>query len=83
MLTSSQSAIDKKLAILYEKYRDRDFANNAQKEVEDIRKRALNVGAITTFGAFVLNEVSRLSMRSRKQCASLIILSFLNSDVQA
>ncbi len=83
MLTSSQSAIDKKLAILYEKYRDRDFANNAQKEVEEIRKRALNVGAITTFGAFVLNEVSRLSMRSRKQCASLIILSFLNSDVQA
>lgn len=83
MLTSSQSAIDKKLAILYEKYRDRDFANNAQKEVEEIRKRALNVGAITTFGAFVLNEVSRLSMRSRKQCASLIILSFLNSNVQA
>lgn len=66
MLTSSQSTIDKKLAILYEKYRDRDFANNAQKEVEEIRKRALNVGAITTFGAFVLNEVSRLSMRSRK-----------------
>ena len=73
MLTSSQSAIDKKLAILYDKYRDRDFANNAQKEVEDIRKRALNVGAATTIGAFVLNEESRLSMRSRKLCASLII----------
>ena len=73
MLSSSQSAIDKKLAILYDKYRDRDFANNAQKEVEEIRKRALTVGAVTTFGAFVLNEVSRLSMRSRKLCASLII----------
>ena len=66
MLNSSQAAIDKKLAILYEKYRDRDFANNAQKEVEEIRRRALTVGAVTTFGAFVLNELSRLSMRSRK-----------------
>ena len=66
MLSSSQSAIDKKLAILFEKYRDRDFANNAQKEVEEIRRRALTVGAVTTIGAFVLNEASRLSMRSRK-----------------
>ena len=66
MLSSSSSAIDRKLSILYDKYRDRDFAANAQKEVEDIRKRALNVGFATTAGAFVLNEMARLSMRSRK-----------------
>ena len=70
MLTSSSSTIDKKLSILFDKYRDRDFANNAQKEVEDIRRRALNVGAATTAGAFILNEMARLSMRSRK-CALL------------
>ena len=58
--------MDKKLSILFEKYRDRDFANNAQKEVEEIRRRALTVGAATTAAAFVLNEFSRLSMRSRK-----------------
>lgn len=58
--------IDKKLAILYDKYRDRHFAANAQKEVEDIRRTAFKVGAGTTAGAFILNEVSRLSMRSRK-----------------
>ena len=81
MLTSSSSTIDKKLSILFDKYRDRDFANNAQKEVEDIRRRALNVGAATTAGAFILNEMARLSMRSRK-CASLINL-FLNSNFQA
>lgn len=58
--------IDKKLSILYDKYRDRDFAANAQKEVEDIRKRALTIGALTTTGAFALNEFARLTMRSRK-----------------
>jgi t-SNARE complex subunit (syntaxin) len=65
--------IDKKLAILYDKYRDRHFAANAQKEVEDIRRTALKVGAATTAGAFILNEVSRLSMRSRK--SHIIIFS--------
>lgn len=58
--------IDKKLSILYDRYKDRDFVANAQKEVEDIRKRALLVGAVTSGSAFVLNEVSRLTMRSRK-----------------
>ena len=58
--------IDKKLSILFEKYRDRDFAANAQKEVEDIRSTALKVGAVTSGAAFVLNELTRLSMRSRK-----------------
>ena len=57
---------DKKLSILFDKYRDADFASNAQKEVEDIRRRALTVGGVTTGAAFVINEVSRLTMRSRK-----------------
>jgi hypothetical protein len=68
--------IDKKLAILYDKYRDRHFAANAQKEVEDIRRTALKVGAATTAGAFILNEVSRLTMRSRK--SHIIIFSVLS-----
>jgi exonuclease I len=58
--------IDKKLSVLFDKYRDRDFAANAQKEVEEIRRRALTVGGVTTGAAFVLNELTRLSMRSRK-----------------
>ena len=65
-MLSSQSSIDKKLSILFDKYRDRDFAANAQKEVEEIRRKALNLGAGTTAGIFVLNELARLSMRSRK-----------------
>ena len=65
-MLSSQSSIDKKLSILFDKYRDRDLAANAQKEVEEIRRKALNLGAGTTAAIFVLNEFARLSMRSRK-----------------
>jgi hypothetical protein len=72
MLSNSSSTIDKKLAILFDRYRDRDFANNAQKEVEEIRRRALNVGMATSAGAFILNEMARLSMRSRKYCVCFL-----------
>ena len=65
-MLSSQSSIDKKLSIIFDKYRDRDFAANAQKEVEVIRRRALQVGAGSTAAIFVLNELARLSLRSRK-----------------
>ena len=58
--------IDKKLSILFDKYRDRDFAASAQKEVEEIRRHSLTVGGATTGAAFVINELARLSMRSRK-----------------
>jgi hypothetical protein len=58
--------IDRKISILYDRYRDRDFAANAQKEVEDVRKKAFKVGALASGAAFFLNELSRLSMRSRK-----------------
>lgn len=66
--------VDKKLSVLFDRYRDRDVAANAQKEVEEIRRRALTVGGVTTGAAFVLNELTRLSMRSRK---SLHILACL------
>jgi len=65
-MLSSQSSIDKKLSLLFDKYRDRDFVANAQKEVEDIRRKALKIGAGSTAAIFVLNELARLSMRSRK-----------------
>lgn len=69
---------DKKLSIIFDRYRDRDFARNAAKEVEDIRRKALTVGAATTAGAFVLNEFARLTMRSRKfkQCRHCSIMIF-------
>jgi ribose 5-phosphate isomerase len=70
-MLSSQSSIDKKLSIIFDKYRDRDFAANAQKEVEDIRRKALHVGAGSTAAIFFVNELARLSMRSRKYHPSI------------
>ena len=58
--------IDQKLSILYDRYKDRDFAANAQKEVEDIRKKAVFYGAAASGAAFFANEAARLTMRSRK-----------------
>lgn len=60
------SLVDQKLSVLFDKYQDREFVANSQKEVEDIRKKALYVGGATTTAGFVLNEVTRLTMRSRK-----------------
>lgn len=57
--------MDKKLSVLFDRYKDRDFAANALKEVEDIRRKALLVGGTITLGAFVANEAIRLTMRTR------------------
>ena len=62
---------DKKLSVIFDRYKDNEFAASAQKEVEDIRRKALTVGAVTSGGAFVLNELARLTMRSRKWRAYL------------
>ena len=32
--------MDKKLSVLFDRYKDRDFAANAYKEVEEIRRKA-------------------------------------------
>lgn len=80
-MQTSASLTDRKLSILFDKYRDRDFANNAQKEVEDIRRRALKVGAITTGSAFVLNEFARLTMRSRKWPWKESLFELINPNI--
>ena len=83
--------VDKKLSIIFDKYRDRDFASNAQNEVEEIRRHALKVGGAATAGAFFLNEVARLSMRSRKYyigeginlslCFEIMLIPFISLAV--
>ena len=57
---------DKKIAIIYDNYKDNLYAKNAQQEVVAIRTRATYMGAGISTAAFVANEVARLSMRSRK-----------------
>lgn len=60
------SLIDRKLSILYDRYKDREIVNSAQKDVEDIRRKALYVGAATSGAIFFANEAVRLTQRSRK-----------------
>ncbi len=58
--------VDSKLSTLFEKYGDQDFVTCAQKDVESIRRSADNIGLLVTLSAFGLNEVARLTLRSRK-----------------
>ena len=58
------STIDQKLNVLFDLYKDSDFAANATKEVEAIRRHALLTGALTSGGLIALNEFVRLTCRS-------------------
>jgi len=58
--------VDKKIKVLYDHYKETPFVRDAQHEVEEIRNSATNWGLGITTGAFVGNELARMSMRSRK-----------------
>ena len=68
--------VDKKLSVLFDRYKDKDFARNAAKEVEEIRRKALLQGTSITVGAFLTNEAIRLTMRTRN-FGSLTFASFV------
>jgi hypothetical protein len=59
-------ALDSKVQTLYDLYRDNQDAVQATKDVEKIRRRSETLGLLLTIGAFGLNEVARLTLRSRK-----------------
>ena len=64
--------VDNKLATLFQNYGDQDFVRTAQKEVEQIRRSADNFGIFVSLAACGLNEVARLTLRSRKsKCTNL------------
>ena len=58
--------VDKKIRILFDNYKDTHYAREAQKEVDQIRTSANKWGMGISTGAFVANELARVSMRSRK-----------------
>ena len=60
------AAVDKKIEVIYDNYRDNLYAQNAQEEVETLRRTATYKGAAITAATFIANEVARLTMRSRK-----------------
>ena len=58
--------VDKKIQVIFDNYKDNFYAKNAQQEVEDLRRKAVKLGAGISTAAFVGNEMARLTMRSRK-----------------
>lgn len=55
---------DQKIKVIFDNYSDSLYAQNAQKEVETLRKKAFTYGAGISTVAFVGNEMARVSMRS-------------------
>lgn len=60
------AVVDKKIEVIYDNYRDSLYAQNAQQEIEGLRRTATYKGAGITAAAFIGNEFARLTMRSRK-----------------
>lgn len=72
----SAQLVDRKLSVLYDRYKDRSIVVTAQKEVEEIRRKAFLTGAAATGGLFVLNEAARLTQRSRKSQSLIFFLNY-------
>lgn len=58
--------VDKKISVIFDNYKDKHYAREAQRDVERIRNKASNIGITVTTSAFILNEAARITMRSRK-----------------
>ena len=63
---ATTNAIDDKAMLLYDKYGDNHFVATTVRELEQMRNSATNYGLFTSLAVFGLNEVARLTLRSRK-----------------
>lgn len=59
-------SIDTKAHILGKLYSDQEYAQSTMKEVEEIRAEANKMAMATTVAIFGLNELARLTLRTRK-----------------
>jgi len=66
MLASQDSSIDSKIMQLWELYSDNQQVATSLRDVETMRNNATNLGVAVSIAAFGLNEVARLTLRSRK-----------------
>ena len=65
-MADQAATLDQKVLFLYENYGDNEYVATALRDVEASRNNAYNLGIITSVAAFGLNEVARLTLRSRK-----------------
>ena len=70
MYASQDSSIDGKIMTLWELYADNQQVATSLRDVEEMRNGATNLGIAASIAAFGLNEVARLTLRTRKFIAS-------------
>ena len=70
MLASQDSSLDGKIMTLWELYADNQQVATSLRDVEEMRNGATNLGIAASIAAFGLNEVARLTLRTRKFIAS-------------
>ena len=66
MLASQDSSLDGKIMTLWELYADNHQVATSLRDVEQMRNGATNLGIAASIAAFGLNEVARLTLRTRK-----------------
>ena len=76
------AVVDRKAQLLFDKYWDSEYVATSQRDIEQMRNRASTMGLATSIAAFGLNEVARLTMRSRKFFISHILIRTDYSNVQ-
>ena len=62
----NQASIDSKCMTLCDLYSDNHHVVTSLKDIESLRASAVNTGIMVSIAAFGLNEVARLTLRSRK-----------------
>jgi hypothetical protein len=63
---SQNQVVNEKVQTIQALYDDKEFASSTMREVEEIRRTANNIGFLGSAGLFAANELSRLTLRSRK-----------------
>lgn len=63
---AADESIDSKVMTLWKLYADNNMVATSLRDVEGLRTSSQNLGLAVSVAAFGLNEVARLTLRSRK-----------------
>lgn len=67
----ADESIDSKVMTLWKLYADNNMVATSLRDVEGLRTSSQNLGLAVSVAAFGLNEVARLTLRSRKYSLNL------------
>ena len=70
---AADESIDSKVMTLWKLYADNNMVATSLRDVEGLRTSSQNLGLAVSIAAFGLNEVARLTLRSRKYFPNCLI----------